>query len=43
MKMLICGDFTATSDNRELFEKKDVARLFGDTLDIFERADRFFC
>ncbi len=42
MKMLICGDFTATSDNRELFEKKDVARLFGDTLDIFERADRVF-
>ncbi len=42
MKYLICGDFTSTERNDDLFRKKDVKTLFGDVVDLFKQADRVF-
>ncbi len=43
MKFLICGDFTATDINKELFRAGEVEKLFSqDVLDVFKEADRVF-
>ena len=42
MKFLICGDFTATEENTDLFRKGDAGTLFGDVLSVFDKADRIF-
>lgn len=42
MKFLICGDFTATEQNEELFRQGEAEVLFGDVLSEFQKADRIF-
>lgn len=42
MKYIICGDFTATVGNAELFSQKDVDTLFGNVASVLKSADRVF-
>ncbi len=42
MKYLICGDFTSTKNNTELFKNKECDILFGDVRTVFDEADRVF-
>lgn len=42
MKFLICGDFTATEKNADLFKNGESEKLFSDVVEEFDKADRIF-
>lgn len=42
MKYLICGDFTATEENSDLFRQGEDKTLFNDVLDVIKSSDRVF-